>query len=188
MAPAIESASPLPDDVRGAIERAAVSRVKWVHRDCVRANDYNPNCVAPPELELLVLSILEDGFTQPLVVLRDGSGYLLIDGFHRWLVSDDARIRERYGGFVPAAEIEANPVHRMMSTIRHNRARGTHAVLPMAGIVRTIIEAGVPVPEIERGLGMEPEEVDRLADRSGMPERVGKRLAKAEFGRAWIPS
>ncbi|MBC8724562.1 ParB-like nuclease domain-containing protein [Paraburkholderia sp. 31.1] len=186
--PAIESASPLPDDVRGAIERAAVSRVKWVHRDCVRANDYNPNRVAPPELELLVLSILEDGFTQPLVVLRDGSGYLLIDGFHRWLVSDDARIRERYGGFVPAAEIEADPVHRMMSTIRHNRARGTHAVIPMAGIVRTILEAGVPVAQVERGLGMEAEEVDRLADRSGMPERVGKRLAKEAFGRAWIPS
>jgi ParB-like chromosome segregation protein Spo0J len=176
-----------PEAVRNAIAEAAVSRVKWIERARIVANDYNPNRVAPPELELLILSILEDGFTQPLVVLRDADGYLLVDGYHRWLVSEDPRLTARYGGFVPVAEITADPVHRMMSTIRHNRARGTHAVLPMANIVRSMVTWGVSNEEIERRLGMESEEVDRLVDRSGMPRRVGEREANNSFGRAWIP-
>ncbi|WP_233869645.1 ParB N-terminal domain-containing protein [Paraburkholderia adhaesiva] len=175
-------------DVRAAMAEAPVSRVTWIHRDRIRANAYNPNRVAPPELELLILSILEDGFTQPLVVLDNGDGsWLLVDGYHRWIVSDDARIVARYGGFVPVVQIDADPVHRMMSTIRHNRARGTHAVLPMADIVRTMIVSGVALDAIGRGLGMEGEEINRLADRSGMPRRVGERGAKNTFGHAWVP-
>lgn len=181
----------VPDGVRQAIERAPVSRVAWVPRARIRANNYNPNRVAPPERELLILSIIEDGFTQPLVVQATGDAqdvdYELVDGYHRWLVSDDARLVARYGGFVPVVLIEADPVHRMMSTIRHNRARGTHAVLPMADIVRTILEAGVSADETGRRLGMETEEIDRLADRSGMPRRIGERAAKQQFGRAWVP-
>jgi ParB-like chromosome segregation protein Spo0J len=180
-----------PDVVQAAIDRAPVSRVTWIHRDRISANTYNPNRVAPPELELLILSILEDGFTQPLVVRVAGSDesgeFVVVDGYHRWLVSDDPRLAARYGGFVPVAKIEADPVHRMMSTIRHNRARGTHAVIPMADIVRTIIEAGVTTEETGRRLGMEPEEIDRLTDRSGMPRRVGERQANGRFGRAWVP-
>ncbi|CAE6862566.1 putative protein YbdM [Paraburkholderia nemoris] len=178
---------PEPDSTEAAqlvIESAPVSRVKWVHRERIRANGYTPNRVAPPELELLILSLPEDGFTQPLVVLDEGDGYVLVDGYHRWFVSGDRRIIARYGGHVPVAQIDADPVHRMMSTIRHNRARGTRAVLPMADIVGTIIEAGVPAEDIGRGLGMEPEEIDRLADRSGMPRRIGEREARQEFGRA----
>jgi ParB-like chromosome segregation protein Spo0J len=186
--PAIEKTdTPVSAEVKRAIADAAVSRVKWVERSRIRANDYNPNRVAPPELELLILSILEDGFTQPLVVLAEGDGYVMVDGYHRWFVSTDKRIVARYGGWVPVAEIQADPVHRMMSTIRHNRARGTHAVLPMAEIVRTMIQTGVPVEQIETRLGMEPEEVDRLADRSGMPARVGAREAADTFRKAWIP-
>ena len=190
-APAIRAKVAAADAVQEAIGRAPVSRVTWVHRDRISANTYNPNRVAPPELELLILSILEDGFTQPLVVRtagKDESGdYVVVDGFHRWLVAAEPRLVARYGGFVPVALIEADPVHRMMSTIRHNRARGTHAVLPMADIVRTILEAGVTADETGRRLGMEPEEIDRLTDRSGMPRRVGERQANGEFGRAWVP-
>jgi ParB-like chromosome segregation protein Spo0J len=179
------------DAVQEAINRAPVSRVRWVHRDRISANTYNPNRVAPPELKLLILSILEDGFTQPLVVRiagKDEPGdYVVVDGFHRWLVADEPRLVARYGGFVPIALIEADPVHRMMSTIRHNRARGTHAVLPMADIVRTILEAGVTADDTGRRLGMEPEEIDRLTERSGMPRRVGEHQANGQFGRAWVP-
>lgn len=188
---AIKPQSSHPDTVQAAIDRAPVSRVQWVHRERIRANDYNPNRVAPPELELLILSILEDGFTQPLVVREAGDDeegdFVVVDGYHRWIVADDPRLVALYGGFVPVALIEADPVHRMMSTIRHNRARGTHAVLPMADIVRTILEAGVSADETGRKLGMEPEEVDRLTDRSGMPRRVGEREAKHQFGPAWVP-
>ncbi|MFP4895799.1 ParB N-terminal domain-containing protein [Paraburkholderia sp. EG304] len=182
---------PTPDEIQAAIDRAPVSRVQWIHRDRITANTYNPNRVAPPELELLILSILEDGFTQPLVVRASAEGepgeFVVVDGFHRWHVSDEPRLVARYGGFVPVVLIEADPVHRMMSTIRHNRARGTHAVIPMADIVRTIIEAGVSTDEAGRRLGMEAEEIDRLTDRSGMPRRIGERAASNEFGHAWVP-
>lgn len=113
--------------------------------------------MAPPELELLKTSILADGWTQPIVVLPDMT---IVDGFHRWTVSADPRIRAMTGGLVPVVVIEADPLHRMASTVRHNRARGTHAVLRMAEIVRSMRDAGMPV----RG----------TAGVSG-------------FGRAWVP-
>jgi ParB-like chromosome segregation protein Spo0J len=86
---------------------------------------------------------------------------------------------------VPVVIVDFDPAHRMMSTIRHNRARGTHAVLPMAEIVRTIAADGVAQDDIMRRLGMEDEEVERLIDRAGMPEQVARE--RQEFGKAWVP-
>lgn len=155
-----------------------VSNVRWVDRDTLIPNSYNPNRVAPPELELLIHSILEDGWTQPIVILEDGT---IVDGFHRHTVSADRRLMARYGGKVPVVVVDADPIHRKMSTIRHNRARGTHAVLPMADIVKSMLQDGVSPDDIQRGLGMEDEEVTRLADVRGMTA-VG-----AGFGKSWKP-
>lgn len=165
-----------------ATENQPVSNVRWEPRGKLRSNAYNPNAVAPPELELLKLSILEDGWTAPICCLPD---LTIVDGFHRWTVSADPRIRAMTGGLVPVVVIEADPVHRMMSTIRHNRARGTHAVLRMAEIVRSMASTGIPATEICQRLGMEAEELERLLDRSGMTVR-GSRDA-VNFGRAWVP-
>ena len=156
-----------------------VSRVEWVHRDSLTPNDYNPNAVAPPELELLIVSILEDGWTQPIVALFDGT---IVDGFHRFTVAADPRLLARYGGMVPVARIEVDRTHRRMSTIRHNRARGTHGILPMADIVRRMVEDGVDRAAILQRLGMEDEELDRLLNRSGMPMQAG-----GGFGKSWVP-
>jgi ParB-like chromosome segregation protein Spo0J len=164
-------------------DQQPVSRVAWVPRRQLRANAYNPNAVAPPELDLLKLSILEDGWTQPIVVLPDST---IVDGFHRWTVSADPALRALTDGLVPVVVVDADPVHRMMSTIRHNRARGTHAVLRMAEIVRAMVEAGMAAGEVCRRLGMEDEELERLLDRSGMTVR-GTSGAQT-FGRAWQPS
>jgi len=101
----------------------------------------------------------------------------------RYTVSDDARLRQRYNGQVPVVVVDADPVHRQMSTIRHNRARGTHGVLPMAEIVRGMVEAGVERDDIIDRLQMEAEEVDRLLDRAGMPASAG-----SGFGQAWRPT
>jgi ParB-like chromosome segregation protein Spo0J len=160
-----------------------VSQVRWLPRGQLRANAYNPNAVAPAELELLKLSILEDGWTQPIVVLPDQT---IVDGFHRWTVSADPRLRAMTDGLVPVVTIEADPLHRMMSTIRHNRARGTHAVLRMADIVRGMVEAGMDQAEVCRRLGMEDEELERLLDRAGMTVRGTN--GAVTFGRAWTPS
>lgn len=168
--------------VRKGTDQQPVSRVQWVPRGKLRGNLYNPNHVAPPELDLLELSILEDGWTQPICALDD---FTIIDGFHRWTISDRPLVRAMTDGLVPVVTVDVDPVHRMMSTIRHNRARGTHAVLRMAEIVRAMSDAGLSGDEICRRLGMEDEELDRLLDRAGMPTRgTGGVLT---FGRAWRP-
>jgi ParB-like chromosome segregation protein Spo0J len=166
------------------LNAAPVSNVTWVHRDSLKPNDYNPNFVAPPEMDLLKVSIMEDGFTQPIVVLPD---LTIVDGFHRYTVSGDPDVVARYGGFVPVVVIDVDPVHRKMSTVRHNRARGVHGVVPMAEMVRGMLADGVTVPAICERLGMDDEEVARLADRAGMPDRM-KARGSTEFGKEWVPS
>ena len=167
--------------MKNGIENQPVGNVQWVDRTQLKANDYNPNHVAPPELELLITSIVEDGWTQPIVVLPD---YTIVDGFHRFTVSGTPRLMEMTGGKVPVVMVDFDKTHRMMSTIRHNRARGEHGVLHMANIVRTMYEEGTPTEEIQKRLGMEDEEVDRLLDRSGMTIRG----SADGFGKAWVPA
>lgn len=164
-------------------ETQPISRVRWEPRWKLKSNHWNPNSVAPPELELLRLSILEDGWTQPIVVLPDMT---IVDGFHRWITSNDPEVRAMTGGLVPVVVIDADPMHRMMSTIRHNRARGTHAVLRMAEIVQSMAQLGLAPAEICRRLGMEDEELERLLDRAGMTVRGTG--GASTFGRAWQPS
>ncbi len=161
-----------------------ISQVRWIHRDFLESNTYNPNAIAPPELELLKLSILEDGWTCPIVTLPERSGrYTIVDGFHRWVISSDSAIYCLTGGLVPTVQVALDLVHRQMSTIRHNRARGTHGVLPMATIVKQMIADGVSEKELMKRLGMEREEVARLNNRAGMPQQI-----KADgFNQAWVP-
>ena len=167
----------------GKTDSQPVSAVQWVPRGRLRSNLYNPNSVAPAELELLKLSILEDGWTQPIVALPDMT---IVDGFHRWTVSADPHIRAMTDGLVPVVVIQADTNHRMASTIRHNRARGTHAVLKMAEIVRSMVESGMDHAEVCRRLGMEDEELERLLDRAGMTVRGTAGVNG--FGKAWEPS
>jgi ParB-like chromosome segregation protein Spo0J len=160
-----------------------VSVIHWVNRVSVRANDYNPNRVAPPELRLLKISLLSDGWTQPLVVRIDGDGYELVDGYHRWLCAEDDRVARMTDGMVPVVVIPEKPLeHRMMSTIRHNRARGDHHVQGMSQIIAFILESGMDDHELSLMLQMEKEEVSRLRDRGNML----KRGSGDGFSQAWV--
>lgn len=165
-----------------AINKQPVSTVEWVNRSTLKANDYNPNHVAPPELELLKVSILRDGWTQPIVTLADGQ--TIVDGFHRWTVSGDAEVAKITNGKVPIVKMnhQASSSERMAATIRHNRARGVHGIKPMAEIVRAMLEEDLPVERICAELGMEAEEVMRLADQIGMVA-----LGANGFGNGWEP-
>lgn len=161
-----------------------IALIQWVPRDDLSANDWNPNRQAPPEFRLLVLSILENGWTQPIVVrAHDGGERLeIVDGFHRWRASEKPEVYALTDGLVPVVVLpETDDTLARLATIRHNRARGTHGVLPMADIVADLLEKGLDADEIGRRLGMDEEEVDRLADRGVMT----KRGAGAEFGKGW---
>lgn len=170
--------TPLPKVTDLSLE--PVSRVEWLHRSQLSANDYNPNHVAIPELELLLVSILADGWTQPIVCLPD---LTIVDGFHRWRLASDPRLEARYCGMVPVVRVQLDPVHRRMSTIRHNRARGTHGIIPMAKIVTEMIQDGIAPDAIREGLGMEEEELSRLATTVGLPELAGN----LDFTKEWMP-
>lgn len=165
-------------------EAQPISGLTWRPVEELHANDYNPNVVAPVERALLRLSILEDGWTQPIVARADSE---IVDGFHRWhLASSDDEVYAMTGGLVPVVQLadDLSPEQQRMATIRHNRARGTHHVVRMADIVVQLVdELGVPREEVCRRLGMELEEVDRLYQRGSMVERG----AGAEFGKGWVP-
>jgi ParB-like chromosome segregation protein Spo0J len=163
-----------------------ISSVVWVERDKLRANDYNPNHVAPPELKLLEQSILEDGWTQPLVIrpTDEADVFEIVDGFHRWTVSDRPSIRILTDGHVPTVLITPDPSHQRLSTIRHNRARGKHHVVKMADIVDDLLADGYTSDDLVKLVGMDHEEVSRLSARGKMTDAGGK----GSFGESWRPA
>ena len=159
--------------------------MQWVKEELVIANDYNPNSVAPPEMELLHTSIQEDGYTQPIVVYQHDGIYEVVDGFHRNRVGKEyADIRERIHGYLPVVVINDerhDKADRIASTIRHNRARGKHKVDSMSKIVLELKKRNWSDKKIGKELGMEPDEVLRLAQIQGLAEM----FADKEFSEAW---
>ena len=162
-----------------------VECVQWVSADEVIANDYNPNSVAPPEMELLHTSIQEDGYTQPIVVWQHDGIYEVVDGFHRNRVGkeyDD--IRERIHGYLPVVVINndrEDKGDRIASTIRHNRARGKHRVEAMSDIVIELKRRNWSDKKIAKELGMDDDEVLRLTQITGLAEM----FADKDFSQAW---
>lgn len=156
-----------------------VSFVRWVPVERVQANNYNPNSVAKPEMELLELSILEDGFTQPIVVWDTGEGYEVVDGFHRHLVGK--KIGMSHLPVVIVNDGRTDRSDRIASTIRHNRARGKHQVGAMSEIVQELSRRNWSDQKIGKELGMEPDEVLRLKQISGLADL----FSDEEFSEAW---
>jgi ParB-like chromosome segregation protein Spo0J len=142
-----------------------------VHVSKIRANAYNPNAVAPPEMKLLELSIWEDGFTMPCVCyyLKNEDVYEIVDGYHRYtvLMSSD-RIRKREREMLPVVVIDKDISNRMASTIRHNRARGSHNIELMSNIVTDLVGAGMSDGWILRHIGMDKDELLRLKQITGI--------------------
>lgn len=159
-----------------------VDYVKWVKRDEVQANEYNPNEVATPEMKLLYKSIKLDGYTQPIVSYELEDKHEVVDGFHRNLIpeqNDD--IDDRLNGYLPLTVIDKPLDERMGSTIRHNRARGTHQIKDMSEVVVDLTDRGWSEEEICEKLGMELDEVVRLKQISGLKEA----FSNHEFSKSW---
>ncbi len=161
-----------------------VDRVRWVPVEKVSANDYNPNSVAKNEMRLLYVSIQHDGYTQPVVTVRDEERdrYVIVDGFHRYhTLRTNADLMERTGGLLPVVVIDKPLNDRMASTVRHNRARGKHSIDGMASMVFAMLEGGWADADICAELGMEPDELIRLKHVTGF----SKLFEDVEYQRAW---
>ena len=162
-----------------------VDLVQWVPAESLTANDYNPNSVAPPEMELLRVSIMADGYTQPIVTHADADGRTVIDGFHRNRVGRECSdVAERIHGYLPVVTIREDREDRgdrIAATIRHNRARGKHQVEAMSDIVLELKRRNWSDDKIGKELGMDPDEVLRLAQITGLAEAFKDRA----FSEAW---
>lgn len=176
----IHSLSPFKDE--------PVDLVMWVPANDVTANDYNPNKVAPPEMELLELSIVNDGYTQPIVTWPHDDKIEVIDGFHRNRVGKESKlVNERIKGYLPVVTIRkdrADKNDRIASTIRHNRARGKHQVDAMSEIVIELKNRNWSNERISKQLGMDQEEVLRLCQISGLEYLFND----SDFSKAWESS
>jgi ParB-like chromosome segregation protein Spo0J len=162
-----------------------VDCVLWVKTDRIDANDYNPNSVAPPEMRLLQHSIREDGYTQPIVTFRVEDRFEVVDGFHRNRVGKECKdVSKRVRGYLPVTVINerrSDKGDRIAATIRHNRARGKHVVDMMSDIVLELSRRNWSEEKIARELGMDPDEVLRLKQITGLAEMFADR----EFSMAW---
>lgn len=175
---AIHEISPFKDE--------PVDFVRWVKNTDVTANDYNPNKVAPPEMNLLEISITNDGYTQPIVAWNDGKKVEVIDGFHRHRVGKESPVvSKRVSGYLPIVEIrktQTSKNDRIASTIRHNRARGKHQIDAMSEIVLELKNRNWKNARIARELGMDEEEVLRLCQISGLEHL----FSDNDFSKAWV--
>lgn len=163
-----------------------VYNIKSVPIEKVIPNTYNPNAVAPPEFKLLYDSIKEDGYTMPVVCYYSQKDdlYVIVDGFHRYRVMlEHEDIYEREKGMLPVSIIDKPLSQRMASTIRHNRARGSHNVDLMGNIVKELHDLGRSDAWISKHLGMDKDEILRLKQITGLASL----FREVNFGQAWIP-
>jgi ParB-like chromosome segregation protein Spo0J len=166
------------------VSNSPVYDVKAVPLEKIRANAYNPNAVAPPEMALLELSIWEDGFTMPVVCyyLPEEDIYEIVDGYHRFTVLQTSeRIRQRENSMLPVVVIQKDISNRMASTIRHNRARGSHSIELMSNIVAELTKAGMSDAWILRHIGMDKDELLRLKQITGLADLFKDK----EFSNSW---
>lgn len=168
------------------MSKSPVYNIQAVPVEKIVPNDYNPNAVAPPEMKLLYDSIKSDGYTMPIVCYYDKlkDSYIIVDGFHLYrIMKEYTDIYERENGLLPVSVIDKPLDQRIASTIRHNRARGSHDVDLMSNIVKELHEFGRSDTWIAKHLGMEKDEILRLKQITG----VAALFKEVDFGQAWEP-
>lgn len=164
-----------------------VDYVRWEKSVEVEANEYNPNSVAPPEMLLLYESIKNDGYTMPIVSFKDETITRIVDGFHRRETERrNADISASTFGRVPLTNIrteQTDSSNRMASTIRHNRARGSHSIELMSQIVSELVEMGKGDAWICKHIGMSIDELLRMKQITGLASLFQNK----SFSDSWEP-
>ena len=173
--------------MRDSVYKSPAYQVISVPVEKIVPNTYNPNAVAPPEMRLLYDSIKEDGYTMPIVCYysKVQEVYVIVDGFHRYqIMLNHKDIYKRENGMLPVTVIDKPLSNRMASTIRHNRARGSHDVDLMSNIVKELHEIGRSDAWISKHMGMSRDEILRLKQITGLTEL----FRDIKFGQAWKPA
>ena len=152
-----------------------------VARDLVVANTYNPNKMPDQKKQNLIESINLSGFTFPVAAWWDPDleKFVVVDGFHRWLVSgyDDLGMTH-----IPVASLDhLSPAERMMATWLFNKARGFHEVDLDADLIRALIEQGLGEDEIASHLGIDLDTVHRYKQLTGIAEL----FKNAQYSMSW---
>ena len=160
-----------------------IDNIQWLQANALEANNYNPNVVFKQELRLLETSIMTTGWVMPIIVSRD---HIIIDGFHRWALSQDSQaIHKRYGGLIPAVVVDVSRPEAMMMTVRMNRAKGTHVAVRMSTMVRELIDDHLLAPEeVAQGIGATKQEVDLLHQEDVFK---AKNLKDVPYSKSWKP-
>lgn len=162
-----------------------IDDIEWVPAKMLNGNDYNPNVVFTPELRLLERSILMTGWVQPVLVRQ--ADYTIIDGFHRWRLSQDSQaIRAKYDGQLPIARLAIDRTDAMLLTIRMNRAKGTHVALAMSKIVRELLDVhGYDPAQVADEIGATRDEID-LLHQDGIFK--ARNIENYRYSPAWYPA
>ena len=163
---------------RKAIEKRNVSlqalTIEYMKIEDLKPNEYNPNRQSEHDFELLCRSMVEDGFTQPILALRDT--HLIVDGEHRWRAAQTIGLEE-----IPVVFVDMTPEQARISTLRHNRARGTEDFELSAAVLRDLQELGA-IEWAQDSLMLTDTELNRLLEDVQVTE-----LAAEEFSTAWEP-
>jgi ParB-like chromosome segregation protein Spo0J len=140
-----------------------ISNVQWINREKLTPNDYNPNHVAKYELKLLKTSLLSNGWLFPIIVSSEliEDKHPIIDGYHRWLISDDTDIKLMLGTLVPIVVLDISREQRILTTVQMNRAKGEHEIYKMHNLVKELL-ATYTEKQVMIYLGMEKEELLRM--------------------------
>jgi ParB-like chromosome segregation protein Spo0J len=161
-----------------------INQVKWLPAVELDGNDYNPNMVMTPELRLLERSILLTGWVQPILITRDR---IIIDGFHRWrLALDSSKLKARYNGLVPCAELDVDRATAMIMTVRMNRAKGVHAAFRMSAVIKELVDQhGVDLSTLAQEIGATKDEINLLYQEGVFSS---KNIDKYKYSDAWYPA
>jgi ParB-like chromosome segregation protein Spo0J len=165
-----------------------VDCVLWHRAEDVRANDYNPNAVAPPEMIALGHSVETYGYTMPIVVTEERGSkratLVVTDGFHRKRIgTENQAIRERLHGYLPVSILKGQLTReqQMSATVLHNKARGEHSIAKEMSIVEELDRAGWSPEQMSVGLVKTDEELIRIRQTGG----IAQRLANPRYDKAW---
>jgi ParB-like chromosome segregation protein Spo0J len=158
-----------------------ISNIQWIEVDKLNANDYNPNVVLNKELSLLELSILTNGWIQPILINKDNT---IIDGFHRSFLSRSSKLlKEKYNSKVPCVVMDLSEAERMLLTIRINRAKGNHVAFKMHEIIQTLIDKHKISKEyIQKSIGATKQEVELLY-KDGVFDALN--IKEHKYSKAW---